>query len=227
MPPNTAKDCKNLHTPGARAAKNAGFTLLELMVVVVIVGIVAVAAYPQYRNVQTRIEYDNIYSDLRSAVARCRTEALGSAYPSTVPTALTIFANGYGCVAWWDRNADMSLGNKGTLMIGDLDTNGLNGEVRHVFFQKKFIGDREYSDNLGEVFVDFAKSRLPTGGAPQNGYSFVVAGGGYLLAPNLTAILDGAGGGPAGIALAKRDGPGGSQLAEYSVLQVYPSGQIK
>lgn len=226
MPRKTAHSRNFFHNLGLRSAKNAGFTLVELMIVIVIVGVVAMAAFPAYDQVQTRMEYDNVYSDLRTAVHRCRAEALSSPYPSTAPTTLTIFPNGYSCVAWWDTNGDFALGVKNTAMIGDLTVNGLGGEVRHVFFQRRFFEDLELSDQSGEVFVNFSKSRVPAGGSVAGGYSFLITPGGYLLAPNRNAILDNYIGGPAGLALAKRDASG-NVMQEYSVIKIYPSGQIE
>lgn len=214
--------------PG-RLAKNAGFTLLEMMVVVTIVGVVVVTAFPQYDKLVNRMSYDAAYSDLRSAVGRCRSEALSSAYPVTVPTALTLYPNGYSCVAWWDRNADRALGNSGAAVVGgDLQNNSLNGEVREVFFQKRFNPSLEYSDGTGEVYVDLAASGLPAGGSVVSGKSFLIASGGFLLAPSMTAYLNSTNvGSPAVVALKKRDSVGGPPVSEYSVIQIYTSGQVQ
>lgn len=217
-----------------RLAKNAGFTLLEMMVVVTIVGVVVMAAYPQYDKMVNRMTYDAAYSDLRTAVSRCRSEAVSSAYPVTVPTTLTFFANGYSCVAWWDRNKDFSLGSNGTAVVGDLQPNSLNGEVREVFFQKRFNPTLELSNDTGEVFIDLqaptlaTSSKLPTGGSAVSGRSIVIAPGGFLLAPNKTAFLNSTNMySPAMVSLRKRDTIGGTPSTEYSLMQIYVSGQVK
>lgn len=220
---------KKVQAATNRLANSAGFTLLEMMVVVVIVGIVVVTAFPQYTKLVNRMSYEAAYSDLRSAVGRCRSAALGSAYPVTVPTSLTVYPNGYSCVAWWDGNGDGGIGTNGTAITGgDLVPNSLNGEVREVYFQRRFDELLEYSDTTGKVFIDFAASGLPAGGDPISGKSFVVASGGFLLAPDMTLVLnEGNAARPALVALKKRDINGGAVEPEYSVVQIFTSGQVQ
>ena len=64
------------HTPSTklrRTRSQAGFTLIELMIIVVIVGILATVAYPNYRDYMTRTRRSEAHAFIADAAARQET----------------------------------------------------------------------------------------------------------------------------------------------------------
>lgn len=59
-----------------RTTRKPGFTLLELLLVVIIVGVLASFAWPQFFGTQRRAELEESVRRVRAAVAMCRAQAM-------------------------------------------------------------------------------------------------------------------------------------------------------
>ena len=79
--------------------RSAGFTLLELMIVVAIVGLLAAIAFPSYRNYSMRAHRADALralTSLQQSLERCYAQAFSYAGCAAVPNGnVQLTANGY------------------------------------------------------------------------------------------------------------------------------------
>jgi prepilin-type N-terminal cleavage/methylation domain-containing protein len=161
MPVSSTSLRNKPHSPRRGRAKNAGFTLIELMIVIIIVGLVSAIAIPNYISTVQNVTFESHYRETRALFNKCRGSALEASSPATMPTTLALYTNGLACVTWNDLN------NDGQLQWTDLDGDGLpnkgEGEVFAVFHAVRF--DREIAINAAttKTRIDLDNSTLPPG----------------------------------------------------------------
>jgi type IV pilus assembly protein PilA len=90
-----------------RKGRKAGFTLIELMIVVAIVGIVAAVAIPSYSDYVTRARLSEVTHTFDAlASAACEYHAAMGFWTAEDPSALVSLANRRASWAFFDRSVD-------------------------------------------------------------------------------------------------------------------------
>lgn len=222
-----SKSRKLVKPPGERYAKNAGFTLVEIMVIIVIIGIVAALAVPNYRRLNDNMKFEDAYGSTKAAFNKCRGQAVSMesakdmSSPATMPVSIVLFTNGYACIVWYDKSPANNVLGSGSAITpsddGELDEGDANGEVQRVLFQDRY--DTTLAINAvttgPRIATTHAQSVLKPSGSAQNdgtGYIFRILPGGYFLSANGGMMT-------ASVVMLPKEGP-------QTVMTLYPSGQV-
>jgi type IV fimbrial biogenesis protein FimT len=147
----------NLATTQARFTKQAGFTLVELMVVIAIVGIGLTVALPDLGVFMRRNQISSGTNDLLTAVSLARTEAV----KRSVPTVVCASADGINCAA---ATANWSVGY---IVFADVNGDGARqpGTEELATVGTAFSAGIAVQSFGGAGLVRFAPNGLMAGGS--------------------------------------------------------------
>lgn len=196
--------CNPLRNNPRSYANNAGFTLVEVVLVVVIIGFIAAIAGPSFINLNKQLSLESTYQDLQRSLQRCRTEGLNAerstlngvrVVNTTISPAMALFSNGYACVLWHDVDSNSVLGTGGAINMGIdglLNAGDANAEVVTVYFQKRFDPSKDLNAVGSNIFLASGLSVLSapaSGQTDASGYLFVIAPAGYYLTNTNTMMV--------------------------------------
>ncbi len=206
-PPRQAA-MQEMQTRDTQCAKDAGFTLVEIVVVIVIAGILVAVGVSSFTSLVRKSSYDDLYNQTLASFNKCRGSAIVSPYPTTQPTAIALFPNGVSCFVWNDLNNDRSFVFTAS---EDADSDGEpdagEGEVREVLFTIRY-DPKETINGTGSLMqIDLAGSTLPTGNF------FIIPSAGFFQTGRRTLQ----------VATVKVNGPWPAPQR----FTLYPSGQIE
>lgn len=190
---------KIMRSADGHRAKNAGFSLVEVMLVVVIIGVLAALAGPSMTSLTKQVGLETTYREAQMGFQKCRAMAITTPIASPTVPALVLFTNGYSCITWRDTVGSLNskLGGGGAIDVGTngvLDVGEAGGEVMSILFQTRYDSTQAINALVADlkIFMASAFSTLNPIGLDQDdntGYLFVVAPGGYYQSPRRTSMV--------------------------------------
>lgn len=108
--------------PGGTLSRQAGFGLVEMVLVMIIIGVVSAIAFPSFQAVRTNADVRSVASDLVSALTMARTQAVTLRVDVQLAPQDGGWANGWEMTFDWPAGApaiedDMAIFKSGSVSI--------------------------------------------------------------------------------------------------------------